>query len=219
MRSMIVAATAALVAVLAGSASAQVHPDDVQAHNEIGLQIGATLTPSVDLKSGQSVEYGRSLALGADYDYRITRGRAAVYAGVDFLASPLDVKASTPPPNLSEEYAYLFLTPHVRVKWNPSGTLQPWGEVGGGYANFAPAQPRVPLTKVGGDGSTGAFVFGGGLDTKPLVHLPLPGLGKIGLGTRTEVRDFVSGQPNYGVPVSTDRLHTVALTTGLLLRF
>jgi hypothetical protein len=187
--------------------------------SEIGLVIGATLTPSVPLQSGGELHLNQSLALGAEYDYRFAGRHTAIYGGVDFLASPLDVKSSAPPVDVTPQYAYLFLTPHVLVKWNADGACQPWLEFGGGYANFAPGQPNPSLEKVTGAGSTGALFFGGGIDTKPLIHVPVPLLGSLPIGTRLEVRDFLSGQPNYGVPVTSSLQNNVAFTGGLLLRF
>ena len=187
--------------------------------NEIGLVIGATLTPSVARQGGGDVKLNSSLALGAEYDRRLIGHHTALYGGVDFLASPFDVKASFPPANVSPEYAYLFLTPHVRVKFNADGTWEPWLLLGGGYANFAPKEPATRNVNVTGSGSTGALVFGGGIDTKPLVHLSLPVVGKLPIAARFEVRDFLSGQPNYGVPTTSSLQNNVAFTGGLLLRF
>src|ERR1700752_3197649 len=61
-----------------------------QEKNEIGLVIGAAVTPSRNFSSGSSatVAFDSSLALGAEYDRRLLPGRrASVYGGVDFLAS------------------------------------------------------------------------------------------------------------------------------------
>jgi hypothetical protein len=55
----------------------------------IGLVIGATTTPSVGLPTGQSLNSNSSLALGAEYDRQLIARRVAVYAGADYLASPL----------------------------------------------------------------------------------------------------------------------------------
>jgi hypothetical protein len=203
--------------LMASALYAQSVASDPIAKNEIGLVIGATETPSVELQSGDSVHLNSSLALGAEYDRRLMGHRTALYAGVDFLASPFDVKVSYPPADVSPQYAYLFLTPHVRVKWNADGAWQPWLLFGGGYANFAPKQPRVSNVIVTGAGSTGTLEFGGGLDTKPLLHLKV--LKDLPIGARLEVRDFYSGQPNYGVSTGSSMQNNVVFTGGLLLRF
>ena len=111
-------------------------PTSAQEKNEVGLNIGATLTPSESLAPGasligpsgnvlpnRSLNFDSSLALGAEYDHRIVSGsRAAFYAGIDFLASPNDVQLSQLTQNTPKSYAYIFLTPHVRAKFNPRGT-------------------------------------------------------------------------------------------------
>lgn len=74
--------------------------------------------------------------------------------------------------------------------------------------------------KVSGNGSTGALEFGGGVDTKPLVRLKgIPVVRKFNIGARLEVRDFYSGQPNYGVSTKSNFQNNVVFTGGLLLRF
>ena len=99
--------------------------------NEVGLVIGATVTPSQTLASGisatpRTLTFNSSLALGAGFDHRLsTSKRLAVLAGVDFLASPLDVKLDQRPPSAIPEYAYVFLTPHLRVKFHPNGAISP----------------------------------------------------------------------------------------------
>jgi hypothetical protein len=94
--------------------------------------------------SAATAAFDSSLVLGAEYDRRLLAGRrASVYRGVDFLASPLDVKLSNPSSDVSGQYAYVFLTPHVRVKFNPDGRLSPWLLFGGGYARFLEKKPTA----------------------------------------------------------------------------
>jgi hypothetical protein len=188
--------------------------------NEIGLVIGATETPGVGLESAGTIHLNSSLALGAEYDHRLLGHHTAVYAGIDFLASPADVKVSLPPSNVSPQYAYLFLTPHVRIKFNASGAFQPWLLFGGGYADFAPAQPRSGSVNVSGTGNSSTFEFGGGVDTKPLIQLRgLPLVGRLPIGARAEVRDFYSRQPDYGLATTGSRQNNVVFTGGLVLHF
>jgi hypothetical protein len=202
-------------------------PASAQEKNEVGLNIGATLTPSESLAPGasligpsgnvlpnRSLNFDSSLALGAEYDHRIVSGsRVAYYAGIDFLASPNDVQLSQRTQNAPESYAYIFLTPHVRVKFNPQGGLSPWLEFGGGYARFLSAVPPAATAFERGR-NTGAFEFGGGVDTHPILHVL-----KIPVGFRLEVRDFYSGLPNYNVKVTGSLQNNVAFTAGLLIKF
>ena len=187
-----------------------------QEKNEVGLVIGATITPARNFSTGtaSSASFNPSLALGAEYDRRFFGGeRIALSGGLDFVASPLDVKISNPPPALIGQYAYIFLTPHVRLKFNPRGSLSPWVLLGGGYARFLEKRPTAVPSFVPGT-NTGALVYGAGVDTRTILrvfHIPI--------GFRAEVRDFYSASPNYSQPVKGDLQHNVVFTGGLLIKF
>lgn len=220
MRNSIVRVFACVVALSAGALFAQGTASGAAEKNEIGLVIGATETPAIGLAQGGSIHLNSSIALGAEYDRLLLGRHTTLSAGVDFLASPADVKVSYPSANVTPEYAYLFLTPHIRVKFNSQGTWQPWLLFGGGYADFAPAAPRDELVKVSGQGNSGTLEFGAGVDTRPLIHFNgLPLIGSLPIGGRFEVRDFYSGQPKYGVPTNGSRQNNVVLTGGLVVRF
>ncbi len=190
-----------------------------QTKNEVGLVIGATTAPSQTLSSGGSgprggLTFNASLALGAEYDRRLATVRpVTIHGGVDFLASPLDVKLSQPPQGVSPQYAYVFLTPHVRVKFNPAGLIAPWLSFGGGYARFLEKAPSTSTSFRPGT-NTGTLEFGAGIDTRSVVHVL-----RIPIGFRFEVRDFYSGLPNYNRKLEANWQNNVALTGGLLIRF
>jgi hypothetical protein len=198
-----------------------------QERNEVGLQIGGIVTPSQTLARGnslirpdgttlptQDLAFNSSLTLGAEYDRVVVqRQKFAIDAGIDFLASPLDVKLVQKSQNVIGQYAFVFLTPHVRLKFHPQGAFSPWLLFGGGYARFRESAPlAVPSFKPGTN--TGTFVFGGGVDTRPVIHIR-----KIAVGFRFEVRDFYSGLPNYNVNVGGGLQTNLAFTGGLLVKF
>jgi len=186
-----------------------------QEKDEIGLVIGATVTSGRNFASGSApASFDSSLALGAEYDHRVLSGhRVALYGGVDFLASPLDVKVGNPAADVIGQYAYVFLTPHVRVKFNPEGGLSPWLSFGGGYVRFLEKKPTDGPSFVPGT-NTGTFVFGGGVDTRTVLQVF-----RIPIGFRAEVRDFYSGSPNYNQPVRGSLQNNVVFTGGLLIKF
>src|SRR5260370_39725769 len=94
----------------------------------------------------RSIKFDSSLALGAEYDRRLTTNKgAAIYGGPDFLASPLDVKLRQPLQGVIPQYAYVFLTPHLKGKFKPAGTFAPWVSFGGGFARFVGKAPAAPL--------------------------------------------------------------------------
>lgn len=203
---------AAIIAVFVGLASPGAR---AQEKNDIGLVIGATVVPAKSFSSTvNSASFDSSLALGAEYDRRFfDRDRIGIYGGVDFLASPFDVKLSDPPSDVIGQYAYLFLTPHVRVKFNPHGRFSPWLLAGGGYARFLEKRPVANPAFVPGT-NTGTAEFGGGIDTRTLLRV-----WKVPIGFRVEVRDFYSGSPKYNQPLNGNQQNNVVFTGGLLLKF
>jgi len=202
-------------------------PAMAQDKNEVGLVIGGIVTPGQTLSPGASliapsgtvlptrdITLDSSLTLGAEYDREfVGRQKFAIDAGVDFLASPFDVKLSQKSQNAIGEYAFIFLTPHVRVKFHPDRAFSPWLSFGGGYARFLESVPPAASSFRRGT-NTGTLMFGGGIDTRTVVHVL-----RIPIGFRIEVRDFYSGLPNYNQKVTANLQNNLAFTGGLLIRF
>src|SRR5258708_23631494 len=94
-----------------------------QERNEVGLQIGGIVTPSQGLAQGasligpggttlptQDLPFNSSLTLGAEYDRAVLqRQKFPLDGGIDFLASPLDVKLSHWCQHPLAQYAFVFL--------------------------------------------------------------------------------------------------------------
>jgi hypothetical protein len=92
--------------------------------NEVGLVIGGivtlgqTVSPGANLvvPSGTlpnlNITFNSALTLGADYDRNVLHTHGfAISGGLDFLASPLDVKVNQRPANVINQYAFVFLPP------------------------------------------------------------------------------------------------------------
>ncbi len=189
-------------------------PMQGQNSNEVGLVIGAAKVPSQSLSQGGNLTFRPSLLLGAEYDRRLWGSdQVAVYGGMDFLASPFDVKLDQRPASEIRQYAFIFLTPRVHVKFKPQAAVAPWFSFGGGYARFLETQPGRPTVFKEGT-NTGALQFGAGIDTQPLVRVL-----RIPIAFRLEVGDFYTGAPSYNGAIKSDSQHTVAFTGGFLLRF
>ena len=112
-------------------------------------------------------------------------------------------------PSLSTlKLSSVFVTPSLRVKFAPGFPVSPWASIGGGWAHYNLAGPSM---------NKGALQFGGGVDIK--TGIPL-------LGFRAEVRDFVTGQPDFGIvsiqtagSQSLGQRHNVLAGGGIVLRF
>ncbi len=103
----------------------------------------------------------------------------------------------------------VFVTPSLRIKFAPNLPVSPFVSIGGGVVHYSVTNET---------NYKGALQFGGGADIK--TGIPL-------LGFRAEVRDFVTGQPTFGVLNSlisptqknNDRRHNVLVGAGIVLRF
>jgi hypothetical protein len=124
--------------------------------------------------------------------------------------------AATPSAKLTEpitsttldHISTLFITPALRMKFAPGAPVSPWVSVGGGWARYSLKDASLTQNKA-------ALQYGGGLDFKT---------GISALGFRAEVRDFVTGDPdfNLGSLFSTKsglHHHNILAGGGIVLRF
>ena len=160
----------------------------------------------------QSVKSSGGTGLQVNYGVRLwSNGAFAISGEVHFLASPLRDVSETGKLAATKDYASLYLTPGIRVKFHPNGRLQPFGVIGGGYALYEHSN----LTSLGTVNlaprhlNTGAFVYGGGVDVPVRKWLALRG----------EARDFYTGSPYYHASLVLGRQHNVVVSGGFVLRF
>ncbi len=193
------------------AAVAALAQDDLK-KNELGLLLGVTFVPDRTVSTilpDPRVDVGNALTFQATYARHLTgKGKAALYLEIPFVASPnADIRNSDPA--AADAVAALFITPGLRVKFNPAGKLSPWLSLGGGYAQFEEGY-------TGGPANTrthrGALQFGGGLDVDTGVKILAP------IALRGEVRDFYTGSPRYGFPVNGGQ-HNVVVSGGFVLKF
>jgi hypothetical protein len=185
--------------------------------NEVGLLLGGIRTsgPSATGATPGAIDINTGLSFQATYARRlIDRSGAAVYFEVPFVATPsTDVKALLP--QVPINYASLFITPGVRVKLAPAAPVAPWVALGGGFARFTSSSTRtdgLPNMALR-DTNTGALQFGGGVDINRGLRVLFP------ITFRGEVRDFYSGTPELGTPLSQDRQHNVVFSGGFVIHF
>jgi len=105
---------------------------------------------------------------------------ASLHLEVPFAGLPSQkITLASNPSNVLDHLSSIFITPSLRLKLLPGALLSPSVSFGGGWAHYS-------LT--GSSTSKGALQYGGGLDIRLVPHF----------GLRFEVRDFVSGDPNFG---------------------
>ncbi len=181
-------------------------PAFAQKH-ELALTLGGTTN---DLGTSLNVSGSSGRALQANYAYRFwTNSTVAISGEFHFLANPLrNVSGAS---FLTANFASLYLTPGIRVKFNPNGRVQPFGVVGGGYALYEQSTETIggapnPAPR---HINRGAFTFGGGVDIKMLQWVAVRG----------DVRDFYTGRPVYNLPTLNGGQHNVVASGGFVIRW
>jgi hypothetical protein len=160
--------------------------------------------------SAGAAQISADRSFGINYGHRFLGTKiAALYGELEFVAIPnraLTAASATVPQN----YASLYLTPGVRLKFLPGSRLSPWAAIGGGYGLY---QQSAQLSN--GQNTTnkflnrGVFEYGGGLDYRLFRFI----------GLRGEVRDFFSGNPNLNAALNSSAQHNVVASGGIILRF
>jgi len=160
--------------------------------------------------SAGAAQISADRSFGINYGHRFLDAKiAALYGELEFVAIPnraLTAASATVPQN----YASLYLTPGVRLKFLPGSRLSPWAAIGGGYGLY---QQSAQLSN--GQNTTnkflnrGVFEYGGGLDYRLFRFI----------GLRGEVRDFFSGNPNLNAALNSSTQHNVVASGGVILRF
>lgn len=109
--------------------------------------------------------------------------------------------------SFTNKLSTVFITPGLRVKILPAELVSPWVSFGGGWAHYS--------VDGGHKTNKGAIQYGFGLDFKTGVPL---------LGFRVELRDFVTGEPNFGLQTVVSgegglHRHNFLAGGGIVLRF
>jgi hypothetical protein len=107
---------------------------------------------------------------------------AELYLELPFAAIPSQtLHFTTSPAGVSAGHlSSLFVTPSFKVKLLPTGPVNPFVSLGGGWAVYVLDN---------GNNTRGALQYGGGVDLKT---------GTRHLRFRAEIRDFVTANPNFG---------------------
>ncbi len=184
--------------------------------NEIGLLLGATVTPGLEIagSSSSGLRIGSGITFQLTYARQLATARSvALYFEVPALAIPLqNITASSGA--VPANYDSFFVTPGLRVKVAPSARVSPWFSAGGGYALFDESANRIDGTHNTTRGTSGGAVqFGGGVDVRTPIKVLFP------IGLRAEVRDLYTAKPNYNVSTGGGFQHNVVLSGGIVLHF
>jgi opacity protein-like surface antigen len=177
--------------------------------NELAFGLGGI--PALSQSDSPSLGAGSGIAYQVNYGRRLLKGRLVALLGeINFVASPLrDVSGSVG--TATHDFASLYVTPGIRLKFRPSSRISPYAAVGGGYADYEQSvkqidgQPNHAPREL----ARGVFDFGAGVDVRVWRFVALRG----------EARDFLTGAPNYNVASVSGGQHNIVATGALVLRW
>ena len=178
--------------------------------NELGFTLGGI--PSLSRSTPQArLEAGAGTAFGVNYGRRLVSAKKiALYGELNFLASPLR-NVSSNDDSATKNFASLYITPGVRLKFFPRSAISPYAVVGGGYADYEQSttllngQPNPASRQLG----RGVFDFGAGVDVHVWRWVALRG----------DARDFYTGAPAYNLAGISGGQHNVAISGGFVVRW
>jgi opacity protein-like surface antigen len=177
--------------------------------NELAFGLGGI--PAFSRSDTPTLEAGSGVAFQLNYGRRILKGsKVALYGEINFVASPLrDVSSSVT--TATQNFASLYLTPGIRVKFKPASRVSPYAVVGGGYADYEQSTTRIngQPNSVSRELARGVFDFGAGVDVRVWRFVALRG----------EARDFYTGSPGYNVAAISGGQHNVTATGAFVLRW
>jgi opacity protein-like surface antigen len=200
--------TLTLLLLLAFTATSFAQEDSAY-KNELAFGLGGI--PAVSRSDTPSLDAGSGVAFQVNYGRRFLNGhKVALYGELNFLASPLrDVSSSVP--TATHDFASLYLTPGIRLKFSPASRISPYAVVGAGYADYEQSTTRIDgrPNPVSRQLAHGVFDFGAGIDVRLWRFIALRG----------EARDFYGGAPAYNVAALSGEQHNVVATGGFVLQW
>ncbi|MBY0375588.1 MAG: porin family protein [Bryobacteraceae bacterium] len=171
-------------------------------------ELGFTLGGLIPRERGP-LDIGSGVAFQFNYGQRLWKNdQVAVLGEVHFLASPLrNVDSNIP--TAVRDFASLYLTPGVRVKFRPEARFSPYLTAGFGYAQYESSEllNNGSRSSVRGRQHTYAGSVGGGADWKFFGPISLRG----------ELRHWFSPSPRFNTPLSGTQ-HNTVLSGGFVIR-
>jgi len=181
--------------------------------NEASFLVGGLKTGSrgiTDAAAG-SIDSGASTAYEINVATRLLNARlVSLYFEFPLIVAPnTDLTSSNV--LVPKNYSSIFFTPGLKLKAWTMSPISPYVVLGIGLGHFNSSGTLLSGQPNPGSKATTKFVYdvGGGIDLRLIPFVALRG----------EIRDLISGNPSFSVPVSGDRQHNVLFAGGVVLRF
>jgi len=184
--------------------------DNVAPRNELAFGLGGT--PSFSRSDSPQLEVGPGVDFQVNYGRRfLTGSRWAIYGEINFVASPTAREITSSATTATHDFASLYITPGIRLKFHPASKISPYAVVGGGYADYEQSFTRLDgqPNQTPRELARGVFDFGAGVDVRVWRSVALRG----------EARDFYTGSPNYNITSISGGQHNIVATGALVLRW
>ena len=183
--------------------------EDSAHKNELAFGLGGI--PALSRSDTPRLDAGAGVAFQVNYGRRLlTKNKVALYGEINFVASPLR-EVSSSLNTATRDFASLYVTPGIRVKFMPASRISPYAVVGGGYADYEQSTARIDgrPNSASRELSHGVFDFGAGVDVRVWRFVALRG----------EARDFYTGSPGYNIATISGGQHNVVATGAFVLRW
>ena len=178
-------------------------------NNELAFGLGGI--PALSQSDSPSLAAGSGIAFQVNYGRRLLESNTvALFGEINFVASPLrDVSSVVG--TATHDFASLYVTPGIRLKFRPSSRISPYAVVGGGYVDYEQSVKQIDgqPNQAPRELARGVFDFGAGVDVQVWRFVALRG----------EARDFFTGAPNYNVASISGGQHNIIATGALVLRW
>ena len=201
-----------MMAILTASAVAQ------DEKNELGGALGRTFISNQGIKNASFanpiIAFGKGLSFDIEYGRRLIVTPVWAISGevVAMVNHDEDVNGgaylfAVVPTQISQ----IFVTPAARLNLFPTTAVSPWISLGAGFGHIGEGSILAYGGPNPGKGTTsGVFEGGFGLDVKVWKKLSMRG----------EVRDFLSGVPDFPLaPTGKSRQHNYFVAGGAFWRF
>lgn len=197
----------AILALLMLSVAICLAQEETAHKNELAFGLGGI--PALRQRTNPSLDAGSGVAFQVNYGRRFLNGHiVALYGELNFVASPQrDVLSSVS--TATHDFASLYLTPGIRVKFRAATRFFPYAVIGGGYADYDQSLRRIDgrTNEASRELARGAFDFGAGVDVHFWRFISLRG----------EARDSYTGAPNYNLASVSGGQHNIGATGAVVL--
>lgn len=180
--------------------------------HEISVLVGRMKTGDRGLRSLTPVKtaFDGAVTYQINYGQRMVDGKVASFHWELAITGTPNTNVKSTNLFLPKSYSSLFFTPGVKLKIFPGG-ISPYLVAGGGLARYKESSTNISGAANTGDraNTTWVFDYGGGVDFSLIKYLALRG----------EIRDFITGNPQFSTPFLTDKQHNVFVAGGVVIRW